>query len=126
MIIYTSHFFKNFDETKYQIVQISQAIPTNKPTDYKLECLYPPDDLRLKYKNGTIKFDEFAKEYSAYLETVDIHLLKSKIEELFQRAQQNNKFLVLTCWETQKTSCHRCIIEKFLLEKLDIVCMELE
>lgn len=126
MIIYTSHYFKNYDKEKYYTVQISEATLPNKKPDKELKILYPPDDLRLKYKSGTIKKEEFLKKYKEFLDNIDVEKLKISIKEIIENANNNNKQVLLLCWEQDKNTCHRCIISEFVQKNLDIICMELE
>lgn len=125
MLIYTSHYFKDFDNEKYYTVQISSAALPNKKPDTELDMLYPPDDLRLRYKKSEIKWDAYAKAYSEFLDTLDVNLLKEKIEQIYEAAQSQKKEVVLVCWESDQNFCHRSLISAFIQKHLGIESKEI-
>lgn len=120
MLIYTSHYFKNFDSKKYYTVQISSATLPNKKPDVELDILYPPDDLRLKYKKSVIKWHEYSDAYNDFLKTIDLEQLKSKLYSIQEEAQKQDKDILFVCWESNKDFCHRSLISQFIKEKFNI------
>lgn len=109
---YTSYFanIKNIDKTKYQLVSISNQKPAfcdDSVLDWSF--LGPWKQLLLDYKTDMIDEKEYIRLYKENLEA-----MWSGIEKWF--IINENKNIVMLCYEGPDKFCHRHILADFLKE----------
>ena len=122
---YFSKFSRLSDEEKekYYPIAISTTIP-NWYSDYKEHHTFiSPKDILPRYRKGEIDWEQYATEYIAFLNRLEeiqsIYEFYSKIEI------EEEKEVVLLCYEANDKPCHRHLLTDFIREKNNIIIKEL-
>ena len=124
----TSYFAKfsrlnDEEKNKYYPIAISTTIP-KWFKDYREHHTFisPPNNLPFRYKNGDISWEEFTKEYIEFLDELE------KIQSIYDYYKmielEENKEIVLLCYESTKDNCHRHILSDYIERKNNIIIEE--
>ena len=87
-----------------------RGISKNKIDEWEKELGTPPDLIK-KWKQGSISWTDFSKQYRKY---VSAH--SDKIENLASRAQKETVTLLCSCHDDKH--CHRSLLAQFIRKKL--------
>lgn len=125
MEIYTSYFARlnNILEKGYYPISIARYTPKNISTP-QLTIFAPSEELLRKIKTKEITEKEFETEYRNYLEKFDFNLVYQKFEEISKNNQE--KSIVLLCFEKSGEFCHRNIFSSVMREKTGKIIEELK
>lgn len=116
MDIYTGYYAQMKKYTAAGLVPVSIAYLT--PVWYHGEVCFeiaPKRELLKGYKAGTTTQEEYAKQYLNFLSTVHWSEVIDKFYDISER--NDDKDLVLCCYEKPADFCHRHILAKYLTEK---------
>lgn len=107
-MIYTSYFAKakKLDDN-YIIVGITRFPPSKFKNN--ISFIAPSENLLYQYKINKINEKEYEKIYLKEL-YCNIDLLATYLKKI----QQNNKHIVLCCYESSEKFCHRHILAREL------------
>lgn len=114
MRIFTSYYKKVEQQgPRYTLVQVSNSKPSWFPWDViELKEVYPKWAIVSGLKNGEISEDEFRDIYSEQLSKLDASVILDKLQYFSE--QNNNKDVVLLCYEGSNKFCHRHILAEWL------------
>lgn len=116
MDIYTGYYAQMKKYRSVGLIPVSIAYLT--PSWYMGETCFelaPSRKLLKGYKAGEITQEEYAKQYKAFLKTVN---WGEVIEKLFQISDKyDGSDLVLCCYEKPDDFCHRHILAEFLTKQ---------
>lgn len=111
MEIYTGQFSlaETYAENDLVVCSIARYDPPWF-TGIKFKDLAPSKELLERYRKGGLSFGLFAKEFLAYLETVDFQPILEAFDEL------TNEYagIVLCCYENKTQFCHRHLVANYL------------
>ena len=125
MDVFTGYYAQMKKYRAADLVPVSIAFVT--PVWYEGETCFdvaPPHKLISEYKAGRLSVEEYSKQYIQYLDNnVKWGKVMKKLKEI--SAKNDNKDLVLCCYEKPEDFCHRHLLAKYLNENIDEVdCIE--
>ena len=114
MKIFTSYYSK-ISRNPRGLVPIQ--ISTSKPDWFLYACeelteVYPGWDLVMGIKNKTISVEEYTSRYLKKLELLNKEVILERLQEISKN--NNNRDLVLLCYETPDKFCHRHLLAQWL------------
>lgn len=113
MDIWTGYYAKMKKYKEIGLVPVSIAYGT--PLWYDGETCFevaPPRKLLVKYKEGAINQNEYAKEYKDFMKTVKWSEVIEKLYTISDR--HDGADLVLVCFEKSGDFCHRHLLAEYL------------
>jgi uncharacterized protein YeaO (DUF488 family) len=124
----TSYFAKfnklsEEEKEKYYPIAISTTIPKWYSEYKEHHTFISPKNILPKYKNGEISWEQYAIEYIELLNRLEeiqsIYEFYSNIEI------EEEKEVVLLCYESSEKNCHRHLLTDYIREKNNIIIEEL-
>lgn len=114
MKVYTSYYSNMSNMYKdYAVVAISTSVPKWFPVRIqRLRELTPDWSIVEGVHNGTITEEEYTRVYNEKLATLDKKLIQKELELI--SAANDNKDVVLCCYESPSKFCHRHLVAKWL------------
>lgn len=115
MQVYTS-YYGNWNNLKQTDLYVPVRISASKPKWFE-ECealsdVFPSWDLISRYKNGDITSYEYSTEYMYQLGKLNKQVILAKLLEISKK--NDNKDIVLLCWESKGKFCHRYLLGEWL------------
>jgi uncharacterized protein YeaO (DUF488 family) len=123
----TSYFSKfnrlsEEEKDKYYPIAISTTVPSWSVYS-EHHTFISPKNILPRYKNGEISWEQYTIEYIEFLNRLEeiqsIYEFYSKIEI------EEEKEVVLLCYESGEKNCHRHILADYIKEKNNIIIEEL-
>lgn len=124
----TSYFAKfnklsEEEKEKYYPIAISTTIPKWYSEYREHHTFISPKNILPKYKNGEISWEQYTIEYIELLNRLEeiqsIYEFYSNIEI------EEEKEVVLLCYESGEKNCHRHLLTDYIREKNNIIIEEL-
>ena len=124
----TSYFAKfnklsEEEKEKYYPIVISTTIPKWYSEYKEHHTFMSPKNILPKYKNGEISWEQYTIEYIELLNRLEeiqsIYEFYSNIEI------EEEKEVVLLCYESGEKNCHRHLLTDYIREKNNIIIEEL-
>lgn len=122
MNIKTSYYWKVKDIKKEALkVAISLTAPYGE-YDIKITDLAPAKETLWDYKADKINKKEYTEQYT---EKLNMLFKNKKLDEIMTFLKNQNKEILLLCYEGKYKFCHRHILAEFLNEKYKLKIEEL-
>lgn len=124
----TSYFAKfnklsEEEKEKYYPIAISTTIPKWYSEYNEHHTFISPRDILPKYLRKEIDWEQYIKEYMALLDRLEE---VTSIYEFYSNIEiEEEKEVVLLCYESGEKNCHRHILADYIKEKNNIVIEEL-
>lgn len=114
MNIYTSYYSAMASRYEdYAIVSISTSVPKWFPVRMlRMKELIPPWEIVEGIHNGEITEEEYTRVYKEQLSKVDRELILKELDAI--STINDNKDVVLCCYEAPNKFCHRKLVAEWL------------
>ena len=116
MKVYTSYFanIKKLDKDKYTFVSISRFFPYYMRGLGIKEYLKlaPPADLLMRTNSGVIDEEQYTIEFNEHLDTLEPENVIADLVFI----DEDEKDVVLLCYEARDKFCHRHLVSKWLTD----------
>lgn len=114
MNIYTSYYSAMASRYEdYAIVSISTSVPKWFPVRMlRMKELVPPWEIVEGIHNGEITEEEYTRVYKEQLSKLDRDLILKELDAI--STINDNKDVVLCCYEAPNKFCHRKLVAKWL------------
>lgn len=116
MKVYTS-YYKKFEKIgpAYTLIRISNSKPKGFVWDiYKLPEVYPEWKCVAALKSGDMSEAEFEQTYREKLSKLNKEAVWNQIRDIAGVYQDDQRDVILLCWEKTGSFCHRHILAEWL------------